>query len=66
MYIHAQDTECSKCKAINNHEYVSREDEALIRCRSCGHEKITSKITYTDNGGSSIIYDVNKNDKQVF
>lgn len=66
MYIHIdQDFECSQCKALNNYENVSRKDETLIRCRNCGHEKVTSKTTYTDNS-ASIIYSMNSNEKQIF
>ena len=66
MYIRIdQDFECSKCKALNNYENVSRKDETLIRCRNCGHEKVTSKTTYTENT-EPLTYIMKLDEKQFF
>jgi uncharacterized Zn finger protein len=39
------DKKCSQCGSINFHEYVTRLDEQLIRCRSCGHQKVIARLT---------------------
>jgi DNA-directed RNA polymerase subunit RPC12/RpoP len=48
--------ECSKCRALNRYEFVSRNLTTLIRCRACGHEKIKSTATTRSKSGGLAIY----------
>lgn len=57
MYMILKPVECSECHAIDNVEYVTRRNfnstEHITRCRSCGHEKVTSTTTSNSNCGST-------------
>jgi len=55
MYIQVnEEKECSKCRS-SRYEKVWRANEYLIRCRSCGHEKV--EATLTINTGNPIPYE---------
>ncbi|MGF7213869.1 hypothetical protein GGR92_000009 [Spirosoma lacussanchae] len=55
MYLHIPSPpfECSACGAVNNVDVVSREESnssglyqvGYVRCRSCRHERETSRVT---------------------
>jgi len=50
MYMERKyDLECGKCGAINSFERIQRFNTAGIKCTECGHEKIYSEMTVTEN-----------------
>ncbi len=59
MYIHIEEeTECSKCGKKNYTEQVTRGMETFIRCRKCGHEKLTSTLIVSAPVGGYTYYDL--------
>lgn len=46
MFIRTQepDQRCSKCQALNLCDRFLRGNEYIIRCRICGHEKVTGTV----------------------
>ncbi len=53
-----ENNKCSKCGAMNYTESVNREMKTFIRCRGCGHEKLTSILTVSNSSNDNIIYNV--------
>lgn len=33
------DKQCSKCLVVNKYETLNRNNEYIIKCKQCGHEK---------------------------
>jgi len=56
MYIQLEEPvkQCSQCKSLRQHEYVTKGNQYIIRCIICGHEKVISEITWSSPAGNSI------------
>jgi uncharacterized Zn finger protein len=68
MYINIQqDKQCGQCSALNQHETVWHNNEYIIRCRRCGHEKVIAVLTTASTTNAPIIYNAGKlPSKEIF
>lgn len=58
MYVNIhQDKRCGNCKSLNQHEFVTRGNQQIIRCTVCGHEKVESVMTSSSTSGKQVIYE---------
>ena len=46
-----QNYKCSMCNNQMPPKNVTRGNQIIIRCRNCGHEKVTAEISVSDNSG---------------
>lgn len=66
MYVQIPErNKCSKCSVINYTESVTRGMETFIRCRKCGHEKLVSTLTVSDNSSHLYNYKAEDLDKTI-
>ena len=72
MYINIhKDVRCSECNSLNNYETVTRSSYSgtttFKRCLKCGHEKIESTTTSSQNilNSQPICYTLPKPDKET-
>ena len=55
MFIHVETHyKCSKCKAIDRVEFVTRENKTFKKCIACGHESLYSTLTVSP--GEFVVY----------
>ena len=45
MYQIDHNYQCSCCGLLNVHEIFWRDNQEIIKCKSCGHEKVNSTMT---------------------
>ncbi len=71
MYIQIDEQiKCSKCGSLNHYETVMKKSfsgtETLLRCLTCGHEKIQSTLTINSDSPKKSIYMSNPSDEHTF